>query len=500
MNDGICFNDLIKSGYHKAPSFISQYHIDAVDLLKELIRYKSVTPDYSDAQKLLAEELSKLGFEVDIFECFDESTPENLKVYNLFAKLGDGRPSFLFCGHSDVVPTGSGWEFDPFGGEVIGDYVCGRGSEDMKSGIACFLAALSQFVNKHQDLKGQIAILISGAEENHSHNGVNSFAKYLKSRNISFDVCLTGEPTSTKVVGDTYKPGRRGNIDFSLKLNGDLNAFIPVVMNLCQTPLDNGELGFPPSDIVPVGIDFFHNITGKEEKEFVKLTITGSQGHSAYSYLALNPIGVFLNLLDEFEKYNINVEVAKVLSNFLAVNIIPPVAEVILAIEKNDYQKAYDNILSKAEHIEMFKTYNVEKDDEKAEIFVNFRFGAKWNFTTLKNEVETRIKTALNGFNAATENCYKGLADSYASKGDKTANLLAKILKDEFNLETKANFGGGTSDTRHLVREGVCIEAMDLGVLSQTMHKVNEKTSVEGIKKLAVIYEKLIENFFNVRS
>ena len=483
----------IKPIYRKEPSKIEGYKIDVVEVLRNLVRFSSVTPDYSDAQKLIAEELSKLGFETVIYECFDEQKPEYLKVYNLLATLGNDKPSFLFCGHSDVVPTGNDWSFEPFGAEIIDGFVCGRGSEDMKSGIAAFLAAVSNFVNQNNNFKGQVAVLISGAEETHSYNGVNVFAKYLKSQDKYFDVCLTGEPTSINQIGDTYKPGRRGNLDFSSKITGDLNAVIPVLAAICNQPLDEGELGFPPSDIVPVGLNFAKRITPNDDLKLLSLKIFGFQGHSAYSHLATNPLTIFLNLVQKLKAEQVDFKILKAFAKLLAVNIIPPTAEAVLGVAAKDYQKVL-NILEVFPKIEVMPSAEYP-NEEQAEFAINFRFGAKWTFFTLKEEIENRIASVLNGFDANIYNDFLGIADSYVSKGSNFARIYEKVAQDN-GIEAKANFGGGTSDTRHIMREGICLEAIDLGVLSRTMHKVDEKTSIEGLKTLTNLYEAILIDFF----
>ena len=95
---------------------------NTLDLTKELISRKSVTPEDAGCQQLIAERLSKIGFKI-----------ENLQygeVKNLWATIGNSGPLFVFLGHTDVVPTGpiENWESDPFVATEKGNLLVGRGT------------------------------------------------------------------------------------------------------------------------------------------------------------------------------------------------------------------------------------------------------------------------------------------------------------------------------------------------------------------------------------
>ena len=120
---------------------------DPVEIARELIRCKSVTPAEGGALTYLEKLLKSAGFEVERVKFSEPGTPD---VENLFARLGKAGPNLAFAGHTDVVPTGdeTSWKHPPFGGEVEGGMLYGRGAVDMKGAIACFAAAALDYVAK----------------------------------------------------------------------------------------------------------------------------------------------------------------------------------------------------------------------------------------------------------------------------------------------------------------------------------------------------------------
>ncbi|MCK4704358.1 MAG: M20/M25/M40 family metallo-hydrolase, partial [Gammaproteobacteria bacterium] len=106
-----------------------------LDLAKALISRPSVTPDDKDCQKLMADYLQPLGFNIENMR-FGE-------VDNLWARYGTEAPLFVFAGHTDVVPTGpvDKWTHPPFEPTLDGDTLYGRGTADMKSSIAAMVCA-----------------------------------------------------------------------------------------------------------------------------------------------------------------------------------------------------------------------------------------------------------------------------------------------------------------------------------------------------------------------
>src|ERR1700716_3505595 len=105
----------------------------ALELAKELIARRSVTPEDGGCPALLARRLAKAGFRSEPMK-FGE-------VSNLWARRGSGHPVVCFAGHTDVVPTGplSEWHSAPFGPTERDGRLYGRGAADMKSSIAAFV-------------------------------------------------------------------------------------------------------------------------------------------------------------------------------------------------------------------------------------------------------------------------------------------------------------------------------------------------------------------------
>ena len=190
----------------------------SAQLLRELIRCRSVTPEEGGALDVLENELGRLGFTVNRVTFSDEDTPD---VENLYARIGTASPHIMFAGHTDVVPIGNAedWSSDAFGGEIRGSDMIGRGAVDMKGGIACFLAAVEDFL-AGQKLAGSISFLITGDEEGPSINGTDKLLKWAAERGEKWDACIVGEPSNTNRIGDVIKNGRRGSLSGKLTVHG----------------------------------------------------------------------------------------------------------------------------------------------------------------------------------------------------------------------------------------------------------------------------------------
>lgn len=179
--------------------------MDPVILSQELIRCPSITPLNEGALEVIEKHLSQLGFTCERHD-FEG-------IVNLYAYKGSGRPYLCFAGHTDVVPLGevSLWTHDPFQGIIEDGKLWGRGASDMKCAIACFIAALSRFLDQNP-FQGRMSLLITGDEEKDAVHGTQRVLPLLAERNDIPDLCLIGEPTSLDVVGDTLKIGRRGSV------------------------------------------------------------------------------------------------------------------------------------------------------------------------------------------------------------------------------------------------------------------------------------------------
>ena len=188
----------------------------AVDLAARLIRCESVTPAEGGALSLLAQELGSFGFECRRLP-FGEGSA---RIENLFARRGHGTPHFAFAGHTDVVPVGdaSAWRHTPFSGALEDGKLFGRGAADMKGGIAAFVGAIRQFVERYAD--GSISLIITGDEEGDADYGTVKMVEWMRAHDHLPDVCVVGEPTNPDRLGDVIKNGRRGSLSCQLTVDG----------------------------------------------------------------------------------------------------------------------------------------------------------------------------------------------------------------------------------------------------------------------------------------
>jgi succinyl-diaminopimelate desuccinylase len=225
-----------------------------IDLAKDLLSRASVTPLDEGCQPLMAEHLSKIGFNIESM-VFHDTT-------NLWARRGTEAPVFCFAGHTDVVPTGdlSRWHTPPFDPTIIDGYLHGRGAADMKGSLAAMIIATERFVAKHPDHKGSIAYLITSDEEGPFINGTPKVIETLEARNEKITWALVGEPSSTHKLGDVVKNGRRGSLTGNLTVKGiqghvayphladnPIHKASPALAELAQMHWDNGNEFFPPT-------------------------------------------------------------------------------------------------------------------------------------------------------------------------------------------------------------------------------------------------------------
>jgi succinyl-diaminopimelate desuccinylase len=191
----------------------------ALDLCRALVRCASVTPEDGGALGVLDAALNQAGFATQRLTFSEPGTPD---VDNLYARIGTSAPFLVFAGHTDVVPVGDAakWRFDPFAGEVAEGAVWGRGTADMKGGVAAFAAAACAFVARRGSDKGSIGFLITGDEEGPAINGTEKLLRWAYEKGERFDHCIVGEPTSFEVLGDTIKIGRRGCLNGTLIVAG----------------------------------------------------------------------------------------------------------------------------------------------------------------------------------------------------------------------------------------------------------------------------------------
>lgn len=227
-----------------------------LQLACDLIRRPSVTPVDADCQAQMMQRLGAVGFELEPMRIED--------VDNFWATHGtQAGPVLCFAGHTDVVPTGpvQQWQHEPFQALIDADgMLCGRGAADMKGSLACMVVASERFVRDYPGHRGQVAFLITSDEEGPAHHGTKAVVERLKARNQRLDWCIVGEPSSTNVLGDVVKNGRRGSLGAMLTVRGKqghvayphlarnpIHLAAPALAELAAEHWDQGNAFFPPT-------------------------------------------------------------------------------------------------------------------------------------------------------------------------------------------------------------------------------------------------------------
>ena len=235
--------------------------INDLKLAKELIKFPSITPIDAGIMKFLEKKLKSIGFKTKILEFKDRKSKP---VKNIYARIGTKSPNFCYAGHVDVVPPGNikKWSSHPFKPKIKNGKLIGRGSSDMKTSVASFIAAVNEFVIKKKKFNGSISLLITGDEEGIAINGTKKVVEYLIKKKEKINFCLIGEPTNPSQMGEMIKIGRRGSITGYLSIFGKMGhvaynhkainpstCIIDVLKNLKKIKLDNGSKNFQASNL-----------------------------------------------------------------------------------------------------------------------------------------------------------------------------------------------------------------------------------------------------------
>ncbi|MBL8642942.1 MAG: succinyl-diaminopimelate desuccinylase [Rhodospirillaceae bacterium] len=375
---------------------------DALELSRALIRRPSVTPRDEGALDVLQAVLTKLGFVCHRLTFADEGAAP---IENLYARLGSGAPNFCFAGHTDVVPVGNGWTTEPFKADVIDGYLYGRGASDMKCAIAAFTSAAAQFIGQGA-FKGSISLLITGDEEGDAINGTKKVLDWMTARGERIDVCVVGEPTSQTKLGDMAKIGRRGSLT-------------------------------------------------------AKLTVYGTQGHSAYPHLADNPIPRLMTMLGAL--------IEKPLDNGTA-----HFQASTLAITTFDVGNAASNVIPGSAKAAFNVRYNDLHTGEK-----------------LKAWLKKTLDAAANGGHYDLDVRISG--ESFITPPGPLSELIAAAVKDVTGRTPELSTTGGTSDARFI--KDMCPVA-EFGLVGLTMHKADERCALTDLEALTAIYKRMLQRYF----
>jgi succinyl-diaminopimelate desuccinylase len=370
---------------------------EALELTKDLLARRSVTPADEGCQQVMTARLEAAGFAIEPLRFGN--------VENFWARRGRREPLFCFAGHTDVVPTGplEEWRSDPFVPAIRAGLLYGRGAADMKSGLAAMVTATEEFVSAHPDHKGSIAFLITSDEEGPSVDGTKRVAQILRERHERIDWCLVGEPSSEVSIGDTIKVGRRGS------LSG-------------------------------------------------RLTVHGVQGHVAYPQLAENPVHTLAPALTE-----------------------------LIGREWDQGTEHFQPTTFQVSNLSAGTgAPNVIPGELKARF--NLRYSPVQTLETLKASVEEILRR--HGVRYTLEWYVSG--EPFYTPPGRLSRAVGDAVAEVAGAQPKLSTGGGTSDGRFLAPLGA--QVVELGVVSATIHKVNECVRVTDIDALHRMYFNVLRN------
>ena len=373
-----------------------------IKLAQELIRFPTIKTEDKGIMRFLSKKLSAIGFKCIIIKSKGMGPKSAL---NLYARFGKSKPHINFLGHTDVVANLNNWKISPFKGVVKKGYLNGRGSQDMKGGIACWISAVSNFI-RNKNFKGSISLIISADEETTGY-GCPAVMKYLRKKGEKIDFSVVGEPSSNKSIGDEIRIGRRGSMNGTITVNGKsghsafygsyinpCTALAKIIEKLKSIPLDNGTKFMPPSNL-----------------EFTKIDVDN-----------------------------------------LSENVVP----------------------------------------QSASAKFNVRFNSKHKSSSLKKKLNKLINSVAKKEKCKTKIDYRVSGEAFYTKPNKEIFMVKNIVKKVTGNSAKLNCRGGTSDSRFLGS----IPRLELGLRNNTIHMVDEKTSVSDMKKLTKIYYNILENYF----
>ncbi len=371
-----------------------------LELTCELINLASVTPDDTDCQRLLANRLAPLGFEVEWFQFGEVS---NLLLTHGRAGKGNG-PSIWLLGHTDVVPSGplEDWTSPPFKAEVRDGLLYGRGAADMKGAVAAMATAAEAFVAEYPQHAGQLGILLTGDEEGPAIDGIKRVAESLRQRHGAPDYCLVGEPSSQSQLGDTVRVGRRGSIHTHLKIHG-------------------------------------------------------VQGHSAFPETLDNPIH--------------------------------RIASFIAALNELEWDKGDEDF--PPTHCQVTNIHagtgaeNVTPGHAEARI--NFRNSP----ASASEDIKSRLEVLLEQSGISSyELDWRVSGEPFRSRPGQLRSAVINAIQSELGVQPELNTGGGTSDGRFIAPLGT--EVVELGLINESIHKIDEHTSIEDLEALSRVYRRVI--------
>ncbi|NRB03581.1 MAG: succinyl-diaminopimelate desuccinylase [Rhodobacteraceae bacterium] len=377
--------------------------VDPVDLTAKLVRCASVTPANEGALEVLHDALSSAGF--------DCAWADRGGIRNLYARWGAKahERTFGFNGHTDVVPIGNeaDWSMTPFGADIRDGIMYGRGTTDMKSGVAAFAAAAIDFVQLTPP-DGAVVLAITGDEEGDAFDGTTALLDYMSDTGERLDVCLVGEPTCPETMGDMIKIGRRGS----------MTAWI---------------------------------------------TVTGTQGHSAYPHRANNPLPAMARLMDRLASHELDQGTDHFDPSTLAVVTI-------------DTGNPATNVIP-----------------ERCSGAVNIRFNDTHSGASLSAWIQEECDKVKAEYGVAIDVKIKISGESFITPPGALSELVANAVAAETGVTPELSTTGGTSDARFIKHHCPVVE---FGLVGKSMHQVDEHVQVDHIIQLKAIYARILKDYF----
>jgi acetylornithine deacetylase len=203
---------------------IDENREQSIGFLQKMIAIPSVTGDEAKIQEFLADYLAGLGLKIDMWETSWEELKKH-PAYRPVARGYEGRPnivatlkgsgggrSLLLNGHTDVIPVGGGegWSDDPWSAKIKNGRIYGRGSADMKSGVASHIMAMECLLAAGVKTKGDVYINVVVDEEVSGHGTLDTVI-----RGYQADAGISGETSGLAV-----QPACIGRIWFEIEIHG----------------------------------------------------------------------------------------------------------------------------------------------------------------------------------------------------------------------------------------------------------------------------------------